>query len=103
VYWWLADVFEGECPVLEFEVATWSERFESFANHVFGVFEAGEESPAVDVVKFFGEFPFVFCVFDFETAIGWDTVFLVRRWLRGWSKGGGYECDSTGLRSVPTT
>jgi hypothetical protein len=74
---WVTDIFEGEYPVLEFEVATWGERFEGFGDHILGVFEAGDESPPVDVVKFLGEVPLVFCVINFEAAVCWDAILLV--------------------------
>jgi hypothetical protein len=75
--WWLTDVFEGEYRVLEFEVAAWGERFERFVDHVPGVFEAGEESPPVNVVEPLGEVPFVFYVIDLEMAVWRDTVLIV--------------------------
>jgi hypothetical protein len=60
---------------LEFKVAAWGEGFKCFVNHVLRVFEAGEDSTAMDVVESFGEVPFVFCVVDFKTTVGWNTVF----------------------------
>jgi hypothetical protein len=62
---------------LEFEVAAWGEGFEGFIYHVLRVSEAGEDSTAMDVVESFGEVPFVFCVFDFKTAVWWNTMFRV--------------------------
>jgi hypothetical protein len=40
------------------------------------VFEAGEQSAAVNEIKFLGEDPFIFGVINFESAIGWDTVIV---------------------------
>ena len=71
---------------MKFEVAAWGEGFEGFVYHVLGVFEAGEDSTAMDVVESFGEVPFVFCVVDFKTAVWWNTVFRVSEifeWLVG--------------------
>jgi hypothetical protein len=59
---------------LEFEVAAWGERFERFVDHVLRVFEAGEESPSMDVVESLGEDPFVFSIVNFEMAIWWNAV-----------------------------
>ena len=54
---------------MEFEVAAWGEGFKGFVNHVLRVFEAGEDSTAMDVVESFSEVPFVFCVVDLKTAV----------------------------------
>jgi hypothetical protein len=59
---------------LEFEITAWDERFEGFVDHVLGVFEAGEESSPMDIVKSFGKVPFVFCVVEFEAAVWRNTV-----------------------------
>lgn len=42
------------------------------------VFEAAGEGAAVDEVEFLAVDPFVFCVVDFETIVGWDVVGFVR-------------------------
>jgi hypothetical protein len=85
--WWLANVFEGEYPVLEFKVATWGERFKGFVKHVLRVFKAGDQSPAVDIIKFLGKVPFIFCVINFEIAVWWDTVLLISEVFKGLVRG----------------
>jgi hypothetical protein len=60
---------------LEFKVAAWGEGFEGFVYYVLRVFEAGDYSTAMDIVESFGKVPFIFCVVDFKTTVGWNTMF----------------------------
>lgn len=54
---------------MEFEIAAWGERGEGLVDYLLRVFEAGEESTAMYIVKFLREDPLVFCIVDFEPEV----------------------------------
>jgi hypothetical protein len=64
--------------------------------------ETGDEGAAVDVVERHGEKPIVFCVVDFEAAVGGNAVGWVLVWNRAGREVTNYS-GWMGLKSVPTT
>jgi hypothetical protein len=60
--------------VLQLEIPAWRKGVEDRVYDKAVVFEAGEESPAVNEVEFLGEYPFIFGVINFEPAVWWNTV-----------------------------
>jgi hypothetical protein len=52
------------------------ERVEGLLEYVLGGDEAGGEGATVNVVEALTEDPLVFCIINFETAVGRHTAFL---------------------------
>ncbi len=41
----------------------------------------------MDIIKFLGKVPFIFCVVNFELAVCWDTMLLVSIVFKGLVRG----------------
>lgn len=59
---------------MELKIPTRVQGLESLAQYGGGVFEAGNESTTMDIVKFVRKIPLVFCIVNLKATIGGNTL-----------------------------